>query len=103
MADVKVNTQHIEMFRREIKRLMTLLLLFLATVVLGLIVRLAYPQTIPLSYLELQELLPPIFLVLYLIAQVSSFFTIFFAGYFLAEYRIARKTEKCSSIEDELE
>ncbi|MHA2203551.1 MAG: hypothetical protein ACW991_07660 [Candidatus Hodarchaeales archaeon] len=94
MVDSETNIPEIRLFIVEFKRAMLICILLLISISLGIIVRSYYPQTAPLSFNELQETLPPLFFVLHFTAQITSFLVIFFAGYFIAAYRIERKTRK---------
>ncbi len=95
MMDSETNILEIRLFIVEFKRAMLICILLLISIGLGIIVRSYYPQTAPLSFNELQDTLPPFFFALHITAQITSILMIFLAGYFIAAYRIERKTRKC--------
>lgn len=100
MEDSEVNISQIRLFFFEFKRVMLICFLFLLSFGGGIIVSSFYPQISPLSLYELQEILPPFFFILHITSQIALFLLIFFAGYFIAEYRIELRTRRCQIIEN---
>ncbi|MFX0171425.1 MAG: hypothetical protein ACFE9L_05850 [Candidatus Hodarchaeota archaeon] len=100
MVDYKLKALQTRLFIVEFKRVMLIGFLFLLSIGLGTVVRSYYPETSPLSYYELQKLLPPIFFIIHITAQIASFLLIFLAGYFIAAYRIEWRTRRCQILEN---
>lgn len=100
MMDSETNTPQIGLFIVEFKRAMLICLLLLISIGMEIIVQSNYPQTSPPGFNELQKTLPPFFFILHITAQIASFLMIFLAGYFIAAFRIERKTGRCQILEN---
>ncbi|MFX0015505.1 MAG: hypothetical protein ACFFB2_19845 [Promethearchaeota archaeon] len=95
MIDSKENIRQVGICIVDFKPAMLICSLLLISIGMGVIVRSFYPQTMPLNYSELLDILPPIFFFMHITSQILSFITIFLAGYFIASYRNGRKLKRC--------